>query len=199
MKTIVTIDFDIIMQPSIEAYNSYAFKPWDDKIDDAPILDFCKCNCDIYQRLTNYLFQVIKKLSKEQIHIINGHHHILNYLPKEKTTLYNIDHHHDIQCEIDYNKDLHCENWVLEYLKLNNLNKYYWIHNENSKMPTKSEQDKLINQKLTFQKSSLEDIQPDLLILCLSPEWVPPYYYPLFHLWLDILNSHYDTHFDFED
>lgn len=55
MKTVVSIDFDIIMAPTIEAYNSYADKPWEAKINDSPILNYLICDTSHYVKLTNFL------------------------------------------------------------------------------------------------------------------------------------------------
>lgn len=44
------------------------------------------------------------------------------------------------------------------------------------------------------ETEELED--EDELFICLSPEWVPSYYHPLFFLIVDYFNSYYQTHFE---
>lgn len=39
----------------------------------------------------------------------------------------------------------------------------------------------------------------DIIIICLSPPWVPPKYRPLFYCWIDMLNRIYDTTFTVDD
>ena len=199
MFNIVSIDFDIIMGPSIEAYNSYANKPWEEKIEDAGILEYCICDTSIYQKLTNYLISLTKNLSKEKIHIIRDHHHILNFLPEKETLqIFNIDHHHDIGYNEKDENELNCGNWG-KYLKDQNPdNQIIWINNFNSKEPMPGKEN-FLTRTTPILSCSLENITPDELILCLSPEWVPPRYQTLFFLWLDLLNIIYNTHFDFED
>lgn len=65
MKTVVSIDFDIIMGPNIEAYNNYAGKPWDEIFLIAPLMQYCNADLNDYVRLTNYLIKLTKTLKKE--------------------------------------------------------------------------------------------------------------------------------------
>lgn len=39
----------------------------------------------------------------------------------------------------------------------------------------------------------------DIIIICLSPPWVPPKYRPLFNCWMDMLNRIYNTTFTMDD
>lgn len=199
MKNIVTIDFDIIMAPSIELYNDSVKKGWD------YLLQFNQMKlltADLihYQRLTNWLIKIIKKMDKENIYFIEDHGQILKYIENdnEKINIYNIDHHHDCGYNNIKNEKLNCGNWGLKLKELNVLNNFYWIKNKNSNLPPKEKE--IINlTKYNLINFNLDDLPiPDKLILCLSEPWIPPTFRPLFYIWLDILNEYYNTKFEID-
>ena len=51
MKTILSIDFDIIMAPSIELYNSQSGVPWEKRFHDAPMLQFLPIDAQTYSKI----------------------------------------------------------------------------------------------------------------------------------------------------
>ena len=202
MKNIVTIDFDIIMAPSIEIYNNEVPKrSWDDllKFDQLRLL-----NADLnhYKKLTQWLLKIIKYISKENIIIIEDHGQIVKYLKNfNKINIYNIDHHHDLGYHLENKEErdkLNCGNWGLILKDLNILNDYHWIKNKNSILlpDNVKEFDFFTYDLIEFNLDNLPI--PDKLIICLSEPWVPPMFRPLFFTWLDILNNHYKTKFEID-
>ena len=200
---IITIDFDIIMAPSIDLYNNISNSPWEERYERHPLLKLADADFITYHRLTQYLLYIVPKMKKENIHFIANHQSVLNYLTKiaEPIDVINIDHHHDIVYGGGLEK-LNCGNWVSWIDKEYKLNSYLWIHDNNSRFP--KEEDVKINYT---KKNILEygdeqykyNTPPDELIICLSGEWVPPQYKRLFFVWFDICNYIHNTHYDLED
>lgn len=195
MKNILTIDFDIIMEPSISLYNNQVpGTDWNYLSSTNSYGSILIGNYNTYNKLTNYLLYLTKKLSKEQIHIIFDHDDVIQFLnPEESYIVTNIDHHHDCgykQPEESKTETLNCGNWV-KYVP--NLVKYFWVKNPNSSLhPTEEIQTADINDMNLNNLTICDE-----LFLCFSIPWVPPCNQALFYIWLDILNTVYDTHFDF--
>lgn len=196
---ILTIDFDIIMAPSIELYNDKVPKiSWEELLND-PYYQLLTTDNIHYFRLTQFLLSLIKQIKKEDIIIIEDHKHVFDYV-KEKSTIINIDHHHDLGYKDNHPKpELNCGNWAAELGKNNLLKKYIWIHNRNSLMPEE-------NKEFLTYDICLEDVKNlsmrgkniDKLILCLSEPWVPPYVRPLFFSWIELLDFYYNTKFEIQ-
>lgn len=119
---IVTIDFDIIMEPSIELYNELINEndPISKKINLCSTNIYLPANLIIYEKLTNFILKCIR--NKVPIQFIQKHDEVYtksqnDIQTNELITLYNIDHHHDITYhDDDFNHDnfsLNLGNWVL--------------------------------------------------------------------------------------
>lgn len=198
---VLTIDFDIIMAPSINLYNNMVPKEdWDD-LERNPQINLSFADYQIYQKLTILLSQLITSLNFSQIHFIQDHEQVNQVIGTEPIeTLVNIDHHHDVSYADEIEK-LNCGNWVY-YLKQNNsLQNYIWIHNTNSTfIPNDKSFAAIIDESYNFDDYNLDNLTKqnfDKLIICLSPPWVPPRQRALFYLWMDLFNNYYHTHFDF--
>ncbi|MBO7079355.1 MAG: hypothetical protein J6W64_06050 [Bacilli bacterium] len=199
MNTVVTIDFDIIMAPSINLYNSIVpASTWND-LEKNPYFKLLKIDAIHYQKIFNYIFYCIQYLPKENIHFIEDHGQAVRYINK-KCDLINIDHHHDL----GYGEDIEkqecptCANWVYYLEKNNLLNTYTWIHNDNSEEipPDRKEKMNFYIYSPNLYNFDLENLEvPDELIICLSEPWTPPYIRPLFYTIIDICNKYYNTHF----
>ena len=207
MKKILTIDFDIIMAPSIELYNEKVpSNSWENLLQD-PYMKLLIADMTHYQRLTNYIIDILPYLKQNQIHFINSHENVAKYIDdNEIYDIINIDHHHDIGYsseDLDGDcKELNCANWVKYLWERRKINSYYWIHNKNSKIFNEEYQNKfpeLINGTNFEDYILSKDLIPDELIICFSRPWVPNNYQSLYYLWMDIVNKYYGTHFDFED
>lgn len=198
MKQIVSIDFDIIMAPSINLYNNLVPGIDWEALEKDPYFQILKIDTIHYQKIFNYVMYCIQYLPKENIHFIEDHSQIVNYVT-DKCDLINVDHHHDIGYgdDIKEQEKPTCANWVLYLYENNLINTYTWINNDNSDLiPTENKADMLMSicGLQNFELLSLE--VPDELILCLSEPWTPPYIRPLFYTIMDICNRYYNTHFD---
>lgn len=73
MKNIVTIDFDIIMAPCINLYNDLVPRiSWNDfKV--FPQMQLLTADLNHYQKLTNWILKISKKLSPTDIVVIEDH------------------------------------------------------------------------------------------------------------------------------
>lgn len=198
MKNILTIDFDIFMRDSIEAYNNLIEKTWKERFKIIPSLQHSPFDGESYQKLTQYLLFLFSSIGKNQIHFLREHHHILNFLDNEEVyNIINIDHHHDwcYKKEDFYQPitNVNCGNWIKYLNDTGHLNSYTWIKNHNSQLP-------LIEQK--FLIHNLKDCNLfnlsvfDEIFLIFSPQYVPPYYHSFFFVWMDMANNIYKTHFE---
>jgi hypothetical protein len=95
---------------------------------------------------------------------------------------------------------IHCGNWVLRLIEHNKLKSYTWLNTRGSEPPKNSKYDNckydtadIIDNNCILRE--LYDI--DIIILCLSPEWIPPYYHNLFFLWMDLISNCCEKKFDF--
>ena len=207
MKTIVTIDFDIIMAPSINLYNSIVGPDrWEEDFTNNPQLALSYADLKHYHKLTQYLLDILPEMDKAHIHFIQDHEKALKYIPLgEPIHLVNIDHHHDIGYgekdgqEATTRDTLTCGNWVKYLAEHGQLQHFHWINNYNS---TPVEEFNIAKNKIN-QTSDIRSLTtlpptPDELIICLSPMWVPPNYRHLFYSWLDICNYIHHTHYEVE-
>lgn len=206
MKTILSIDFDVIMNPSIELYNSLPGN-WDDRIKRFPNLNALIFDSMMYQKLIQYIIEIVPHMDKDKIHFVESHDQIISFINKdEEINLINIDHHHDWCYKLeDFNKkieksELNCGNW-LKYLFDNEyqINIYEWIHGNNSmKINEKSNFGIKLFKDKKIEELTIYDFPKDIdeLVICLSPEFVPIYYHSLYLILLDICNSLKKTHYD---
>lgn len=200
---ILTIDFDIIMAPSIQLYNDIikGNNEWtiENMAEIYPLLNYVEADFEIYQKLTNFLNNIAPLVDKEEIYFIRNHNDIIKYLPPhDDVTIYNIDHHHDItygnpEDEIGYGgSGLGCGNWVKFLLDYNMIQDYIWIHNYTSAPPSDELMEKypFDDEMCILYEDALDDIPtPDKIIISASFEWVPEKFAPLLYLWMDILGK----------
>ena len=89
---IVSIDFDIIMAPSIELYRSFDFNGYDNYYQ-----NIFNADLTMYTKLTEQLLRWFPQVGQNNIYFIESHEQIINFIPKDKKcSLINIDHHHDL-------------------------------------------------------------------------------------------------------
>lgn len=110
---------------------------------------------------------------------------INNYIQGENITLYNIDHHHDLGYRED-NTVINCGNWALHLLKNKRIDKYIWINNQNS---NKNVREDVKFETQLLKEFNLNSLKPDKIIICLSPEWIPNQFHPLYYLWIDLVSQ----------
>lgn len=188
---IVSIDFDIIMAPSIEFYNNMVGSP---NLFNDDLVKVFTADLVHYQRLTQWLMKQLSQVQPENIICIVSHEKLIDYV-SEGDTIINIDHHHDLGYKNADNKKLNkinCGNWAKHLLEEKIIQNYIWIKNENSNIV--KEYDGSIKE-YNLKNYQLDNLKADKIILCLSPEWITPQFKPLFFAWIDILNEYYHTDF----
>ena len=111
MKTIISIDMNIIMSPSLPLYGRdiREFDSIERYIDSNNFILYAPADLGIYGRLTNeILIPYLKKLPKEKVHLVYGQEDTLHYL-NEPSTIINIDFNNDID---DYTDRIYNNNWI---------------------------------------------------------------------------------------
>lgn len=188
---IVTIDFDIIMAPSIESYNYFINEDGNNLSaleSQYEHFNFCRADLSIYQKLTHYILYSQPK----EIIFINHHGDIKQFIT-EKCNLINIDHHHDVGYQKEFYEDNFpdsCGNWVERLYRENKIESYTWVKNINSVLIDVPE-NKITNQKI-MQDDDIDKYlnnlaqHTDKLIICSSFPWIASQYYDLFYTWKDI-------------
>lgn len=52
---------------------------------------------------------------------------------------------------------------------------------------------------MIFKDFALEEMPlPDIVVICLSPPWVPKAYHNLFYVWMEIFNKYHNKHYEIE-
>ena len=189
---VLTIDFDIIMAPSILMYNHLSDLSWKVLIESSPQFALLQPDYIHYSRLTEYFWGLLELNSRDSLIFIENHGRIPHYLEGEnKIDLINIDHHHDIRYHDDDDIfSLNCGNWVGYLIDNGRLNSYHWINNENS-LDCNIETYKDFYTQETLKNSTLIPDKYDKIFICLSEPWVPPYIRPLFDLWVRAAENYY--------
>ena len=194
---ILSIDFDIIMAPDINFYNGFIGDgvSIDALIEEHPMLVACKADLQHYQKIVNFLLYVIDNLDTSNIRVAFNHEDIKYLLEScDEVNVYSIDHHHDLGYPIppelvEKTPAINCSNWGEYFISNGTIKNFTWIKNSNSE--TKFQQD--FSKYLTIKDLNEIDLfklpHIDQLFLCLSPEWVPSMYHPLFYTILDLINE----------
>ena len=192
---IVTIDFDIIMGPSIGLYNNLINSETraSDLVKDFPYLNCANADLNTYEFLTRYYINILKKLDKSKIYFIKSHEQVVPLVSKNRdANLINIDHHHDVGYDIKFDKPIissSCGNWVKYCRDRKLLDSYCWIKNDNSNdIESRVYREKYIDKEILFKDAQLEQLakETDILVICASYEWIPPIYHPLILNWQTI-------------
>lgn len=202
-KTLMTIDFDIIMGPCILFYNHLVPQSkWED-LNTYEIANSLHADYGIYFKLTSYLCNLLKKLKSDQIVFVTGHDQVLNFIDKnEKYNIINIDHHHDLGYGNNAQKgyELNCANWVKHMMDNNQCSSYMWFRNQDSDLMGGVDQTdvtSLCTDILLTMDTNLDGLAtPDLLCIVTSPQWVPPKFLYLLDCWLTMCESFYGHEFE---
>lgn len=192
---VISIDFDIIMSPSINFYNDMV---GDDVLLSQLLEDFPQLENSFNADL--YIYQYFTRLITEMcckgvpVYFITNHQDILPYLQQfeEPVNVYNFDHHHDIGYGIKnwvlkISKPA-CGNWV-KYGKDNNLiNDYIWIHDNAAGDLEDLPRKKYLTREYTLEEygNTSHKLDVGAVVVCASWEWIPPIYKPLFNSWIAI-------------
>lgn len=198
---ILSIDFDWIMQPTIEAYNNLchgnsplgAKEIWE-QIEMAMPGFEARCDLNRFTDLYFTLKEVMKNLTKGDCYVGIEHGELYNFmqvLGAKKYNVYNIDHHHDLGYHIGDEpldeQSTSLANWAAKAHTDLNMYKYTWIHNVNSCMPEE------VSEKLKYTHTTdlriLDGIKFDKVFICASWEWVPPKYQNLFAILTSLVDD----------
>ena len=204
MSVILTIDFDIVMAPSIGLYNDIIGdqKGVDKIIKQYPLMEYTfTADFFIYEAVTRALMNLFKKVPAKDVHFIKEHHSLIKLVEGMKDIdLINIDHHHDIGYDrvMPTTKILRpeCGNWVKYLADKGVIKSYVWINNENSDMPTGGLSKMYLYDEFSIKDFNVNGIEKiDKLIICNSPQWIPPNIQGLFMTWVGLAEEYYDTDF----
>jgi hypothetical protein len=199
---VLSIDFDIIMAPDIALYNAMINTSpegsIEQRIKEFPMLAGCRADLNHYQKLVNLILNVTEGISVEDIRVAFSHEDIKTVLTDlEDVHMYNIDHHHDLgypqEDDSTPSDACSCANWCDYHFNKNIIVQYTWYNNTNSGPvpPDWIESDKVFIKD--FQELNIASLpKMDKVFLCLSPEWTPSMYHPLFFTILDLINKQKD-------
>lgn len=196
---ILSVDFDIIMAPDINLYNQFVPRNnLEEIIKSHPQLVGLRADLKHYQKLVNLLLYLSKGINYNDIYVAFSHENIGEFLKNENDLeVVNIDHHHDLGYdEKELFEKCTCANWAYYFFKQNKIKSYTWLNNANSDIIPPPKQENCFSTEEFCDITELNYIEkfgkPDKIFLCLSPEWVPEHYHPLFFLMLDLLNKQND-------
>lgn len=204
MSTVLTIDFDIIMSPSIQLYNDLIGdrKGVNKIIKQYPLMEYIMApDFFIYENLTRELVRLFKRLPTDKVFFISEHDSVISLTKDLKEfKLVNIDHHHDIGYDktTATTKILYpdCGNWVKYLSDKGKITEYVWVNNSNSDKPNDSLLRAYLGAFLEIKEFDFESIQDiDRLIICNSPQWIPPNSQALYMAWVGIAEEFYERNF----
>lgn len=202
---VLSIDFDIIMAPTIEYYNHMTpQRKWKDIQEENPSLIIPKMDLNHYTYLVRLLNKVVDE--NTEIYVAFNHKMILDFLKDDvDLSIINIDHHHDLSYKPDGEmEDPNCANWARYLFEENRMKSYVWANNTNSKMPLENVENRIksynyIVEDFNQLKDKIANIKYKKVFICLSPEWVPPYCQTLFFGLLDMLNDKFNYHLEIHE
>lgn len=212
---ILSIDFDWVMEPCIQAYNLYCrglhdlgpVGSWNDIKTKIPAIDFLNLEMDYkkFRQLYFFLQDILNKNPNTPVAIRADHDEIIPFVEKyiqdqnEETelTFINIDHHHDLGYqEIKDEKSVvyGCANWVLYFSHCLNIPvQYKWINNKNSDF-FQHTYDNITIHPATPLLETVNIQEPfDAIFICASWEWVPIKYQPLFNILVSMIQERGNT------
>ena len=203
--TVLTIDFDTIMYPSLPTYNNFINSDYtfEQMASHFPHMWGAAADLGLYYNITDYLFKLFARLKKEDIYFIDNHNDIVDCVADlDKFDLINFDYHHDIGYgyiaqhwdeQLDFPS---VGDWVKYLTDRGRINSYTWIANGNSEFDSDIVDAKYyptVIYEMPFDFYKLEKLIPqvDRVVLCGSPWWIPPMYRHLFETWKLIYNNYY--------
>lgn len=200
-----TIDFDIIMAPSIELYNDLIEdrKDIQSVIRMYPGLEYClPADLAIYNGITMNIMALLKQLSSNDVYFVREHQDICKVVEDlDEFDLVNVDHHHDVGYGAGAtvsNKVRRPEsgNWVKYLKEQSKLKEYTWIHDARAVRPSLNLSKAFIDNEIGLEQYAGK-FKADKLILCQSPQWIPASYLHLYYTWMSICEEYYGKQFKF--
>ncbi len=197
---ILSIDFDIIMHPDIILYNALVSpdRPFENTKEIHPLIQFARADLTRFQSLVPFILTVTQNLQVEDIRVGLNHDDIKALLDGQKDVyVFNVDHHHDLGYPDNNPEVCSCANWGDYFLQRNVINHFTWIKNNNSDAMCDYEEDDSRLSFVNYDDYNLYNLPKiDKLFLCLSPDWVPATYHPLFFMLLDLINNQKGCHLE---
>lgn len=201
---ILSIDFDWVMEPFIQAYNQYSKQydsgpdeAWQKIIDAIPAFAFgqsLEMDYNKYMELYFFIRDICTNNLNSYIYIGQNHNEIvplikeIHKLKGGTLSIVNIDHHHDLGYHLHdqeefSKKPYDCTNWMYFLTKYYHIDQYIWLHNKNSETTFYHELPKYTQYISLTELADLEHIKEyDLIFICSSYSWVPLKYRPLFNI-----------------
>lgn len=186
MKTVLSIDFSIIMANNLPLTGNFVqeFFGMREHLDYAPILNFLPIDFDIYENLTEVLYNQWSQNKDIKTHFIYGQEDTLHFLKKikeegETCRLINIDYYPDLE---RYGDHLNNTNWVKYGIDNNLIDEIIWIKDRDSNPELPPGYD--IDTSLTIQNVIFDLLpQADEIVISSSFEWILPKDEVLISLW----------------
>jgi hypothetical protein len=187
IKKVLSIDLDFILKPIIQLYNDMVKKEpyqllWSKIEEERCIQDFLKYDEDKLK----FIYDILNTINLKKIYYGNSHESILLAIQEEigkndKIELYNIDHHHDINYNIDQENlaliydVVDCGSWVTLLHKNKLIQKYIWIKNSNSKKYRGKKESSPYLIEYNFEDySQITFSDFDMIYITSSQQWFPP-------------------------
>lgn len=173
-RNILSIDIDYAYSPTISEYDDFiqgsSITP-EEQMEELkklslplPLINLKKFNL-LKQVVSTFVLPTAKIIVKPD------HHQILDFLPEDRLSIYNIDHHHDIFYPGWHDREVLDEgNWVSH---VTNLSSYSWFRNQDSENLDSSVE---LNFDYSEQYLDRDTVFPkfDFLFCCFSPHWTGP-------------------------
>lgn len=186
MKTVLSIDFSIVMANNLPLVNRLVqeFYGIQNQLDYSPILNFLPLDLNIYESLTEVLYNQWSQNKDIKTHLVHGQEDTIHFLKEikkegEECRLIHIDYFPDLEEYTDY---LNNANWVKYAIDNNLIDELIWIKDKDSSSELSPEYD--IDTSLTIQ-NVIFDLLPkaDEIVISSSLEWILPKDEVLLSLW----------------
>lgn len=189
MKTILTIDCNILMSPSLPFYQNHIgeFVSIGELLDPYSLLRFAPANLNVYEKLTNeVILPLLMQLPVEKIHFVYGQEDTIHFLdPNEENYLINIDYHGDTE---PYDNVLNNTNWISYAFDKGLISQCIWLNDIDSNLEETNGYP--IDTSIGIENAILELLPfPDEVIISISDEWILPQYKPLITLWINMIQT----------
>ena len=199
MKTILTVDLDIVMSDIMQEYDKYSGcvgeGMWVSELEKTyPKLSELEVKLEYFDRITNYLISL--GLDKSKFHFVENHMDAVNYVPKDEDyILVNLDYHGDlVSGDFGVNEPtfMNNGNWVYYLFKNGYLKQYTQICGGDVILEF-TDYSPLYPYLKGYEchlggldRYDLEALRPDEVILCASKPWLPERYWYLFDKWKEL-------------
>ena len=205
IKSVLSIDMDYIMGPTIELYNQLVgtqdfleYSPddfWGKLYEFMDMEKFLSYDSEALLFLVKVFSKAVSEIPKENIYFAEEHDAILTFLcgdtakVSEKYEVYNIDHHHDLyynpgqRADID-RFDFACSaNWAYYLGKNEKIEEYHWLGNDKSQRFAAEEILSLyFPVDSEIKREDIEKVDFDYVFVCLSKKYYPPKFDQFFYM-----------------